>query len=301
MAKSTLDFIDRLNVKVLSGDRKLSKDDCGRAFILNSASGHTLTLPTVGEAGEGWHATFVVEASQTNLVDRALSSVVAQAGDTIALQRFKAAAGAVSDTGVAAADIPALAFNAGGNGPAADNDKFTLTVGTAAGGTGTSFEFEIVGNGAEFNATVATAAKFFINDDGTQADIAEKVRKAIAGVEDAAGVRAPASGEGSVGTGIQGRFTVARDGNDVEFTLLVPGVAPAQAITMADGVADGDICPHANVQAAQALAGTAGANQTAFVLNGQNVEIHPSGTNAGDRVEIELVGGAWRAVSTQAS
>lgn len=299
MAKSTLDFIDRLNVKVLTGDRRLSKDDCGRAFVLNSTSGHTLTLPSADEAGEGWHATFVVEASQTSLVDRALSSIVAQAGDTLALQRFKAAAGAVSDTGVAAADIPALAFNAGGGGPAADNDKFTLTVGAGAGGTGTSFEFEIVGNGAEFDGATATAGKFFINDNGAQSAIAERVRKAIAGIEDAAGVKAPASGEGSVGTGIQGRFTVARDGNDVEFTLLVPGIAPAQAITMADGVADGDICPHANVQAAQVLAGTAGVDQTAFVLNGQNVEIHPSGTNPGDRVEIELVGGVWRATSTQ--
>ena len=47
MAKSSLDFIDRLKVHALTGDRILDKDDCGKVFILRDATGHTLTLPSV--------------------------------------------------------------------------------------------------------------------------------------------------------------------------------------------------------------------------------------------------------------
>ena len=46
---------------------------------------------------------------------------------------------------------------------------------------------------------------------------------------------------------------------------------------------------------------TAGVNQTAFVLNGKVIEIHPSGTAIGDVVDIELVNGVWRATSRQVS
>ena len=276
---------------------QLSKSDCGRTFVLNELTGHEITLPTAEEANPGWHASFVVGTVQDNLVDRALSSITIPASDTVTLQRFKAAAGGVTSTGVnEVTDALDLTATAAGDG---DEEGFTMTVNSAAGGTGTPFLF-IIQDAAlpETN----TAGQFVIRrgvvgDTDNGARIAARIKELIDGTGTSVNVERPASGEGALGTGIQrgnydnGTFTVSvEDTDEIRFTFQVPGTAAPAAVLLAERVGSDN---NARKEAQ--------ANVGAMVLNGKVIEIHPSGTAIGDVVDIELVNGVWRATSRQVS
>lgn len=316
MAKNTLDFIDRRSVKVLNhaGPIALSKDDCGRVIVLNSASGHDIALPSVAEAGAGWHSTFVLGTVQTDLVARAVSSIIAKAGETITLTRRAVDSGvaAQNDTGVAAIDevIDCSALPANG-------EQFTIVVGAAAGGTGTTFTFTIRTNEAGLTAANAmTAGNFEISLDlpGNAAAQAGHMALIIVdmlnGVDPAsrAGIEAtmfrlpPDSTEGSSkNRGVKGRYTASVTNTDrVTITMDADAqgaLAPA-AITLAN-VGGADIVSEAGT--IQAAADTAGVAEMGTTLSGQRVQFEPSGGVIGDRVDVELVNGQWHAFSRTAS
>ena len=301
MAKSSLDFIDRLRVNTLTESRNvtLTKDDCGKVFVLNSALGHTILLPTAASAGPGWHAQFVVQTNQSDLTERAFSSVAAQGSDTLLLQRFKAAAGAVSTVNNANEIKQFLQFNAGGpEGPAGVGDTFTVQVGAAAGGSNTQFTFELV-DAAGLAAATATADKFFVQDDADESVTATRVKAALEGV--ANDFVKPPGGEGSVGKPVEGRFSLSVVGNNLRITMSVDGTAAPAAILIADGAGDpgdGNIATAANVGAVAAAAGDRdGQAQTSFVLDTRTIQIQPSGVAQGDRISVELVNGVWHARS----
>ncbi len=311
MAKSSLDFIDRRNVKVLTDGRVLTKDDCGRVFVLNSLQGHNITLPSADAAGEGWHAQFVVGRVQTDLTKNFVSSVAATGTETLTLLRRKNDGPAVTSTGVnEVTNALDLGATAGGDG---DEEGFTITVGAAAGGSGTQFTFII--QDAALPGT-NTAAQFVIrrgqDDTTTGAHLAARVVELLLGTGDSANVERPLVGEGSLTMGIKrGSGTGAgqvvwipsvHTTDQVRFTFQVPGTAAPAAIALAERVgSDNNARVEAQANVGAMTPATAGVNQTAFVLDTRTVEIHPSGTAVGDVLEVELVAGVWRAHSIQAS
>ena len=52
-------------VEVLDGAKTLTRGDSGKVFVFSSATGFTLTLPSVADAGNGWNAKFVVGTQPT--------------------------------------------------------------------------------------------------------------------------------------------------------------------------------------------------------------------------------------------
>jgi hypothetical protein len=60
MAKSGRAFADRKKVQSITADITLEKADCGTYMMLNVASGCTVTLPSISDAGEGWWCRFYV-------------------------------------------------------------------------------------------------------------------------------------------------------------------------------------------------------------------------------------------------
>ena len=313
MAKSTLDFIDRLKVNALSGDRILDKDDCGKVFMLRDATGHTITLPSVNEAGDGWHARFVVESLQTDLTQRLFSSVAAPGAESLSLPLRLAVddRNGVTNTGANAVD-PVLELNP----LPANGDTFTIVIPAAAGGSGTTFTFTFRTNTAAFEDASPANFQIALDLGGTAVNTAAQIiTDIINGVNpsDFADTKEqdddyvlPASGEGSaLERGLQGAragsatrcVAASRTGNSqVTLTMQVPGTAAPASIVLAqneggDVVIDG-------LDGLQASAETAGVNQTAFVHDGtRTIQIHPSGTTVGDILEVELVNGAYIARS----
>ena len=60
MAKLGRYSADRKKVESITGDLSLKAADCGTLMVLNIASGCTVTLPSVAEAGNGWWVRFVI-------------------------------------------------------------------------------------------------------------------------------------------------------------------------------------------------------------------------------------------------
>lgn len=58
--------LNRRGVKTLTSAASVEAHDCGTIFRLNSATGFTVTLPTVAQAGAGWWAKFVVTTAPTS-------------------------------------------------------------------------------------------------------------------------------------------------------------------------------------------------------------------------------------------
>lgn len=309
MAKSSLDFIDRINVKTLTEPVvQLSKSDCGRTFVLNELTGHAITLPSADEANPGWHASFVVGAVQNNLVDRPHSSITIPASDTVSIQRLMAAAGAVTNTGVnEVTDALDLTATAAGDG---DEEGFTMTVNSAAGGTGTPFLF-IIQDAVLPDTKIA--GQFVIRrgqaDTTTGAHLAARIKELIDGTGTSANVERPETGEGALGAGIQRgnyaskTFTVSvEDTDELRFTFTVPGTAAPAAVLLAERAgSDNNARKEAQANVGAMTPETAGVDQTSVVLNSKVIEIHPSGAAIGDIVDIELVNGIWRATSRQVS
>ena len=68
MAKNGFSISNRVVVETITdGTKTLTKDDCGKQFLLSRAAGIVVTLPTSpADAGSGWNVTFLVKTSVTS-------------------------------------------------------------------------------------------------------------------------------------------------------------------------------------------------------------------------------------------
>lgn len=66
MAKSGRAFAQRRKIQSITASYSATEADCGTLFILNVASGATLTLPSVATAGNGWWCKVVVGTNCTS-------------------------------------------------------------------------------------------------------------------------------------------------------------------------------------------------------------------------------------------
>ena len=310
MAKSSLTFSERRRVKVLGSSipiQTIQKEECSTVFVLAGTQGHEITLPSAEDAGEGWNCRFVVDTVQNDITVRKTTTIAAPGTDTVqaVLQKL----GGTLAGGTACVNE---VFNI--NSPVND-EAFTLTVGPAAGGTGTTFTFKIKENDAALTADNSAAGEFEISKAiGGTADnsIAEAIVRMINGDDpagfadiEAADFRVPASGEGSLGVGIQGDLVASRTSNK-KVTLTMDadakGAVPASAVTVAD-VAAGDLVVGADgsIQATAAgNGGTAGVDVTGAALSTRTVVLDPSGTNPGDVLEFTVVNGVWQVEGARA-
>lgn len=53
----------RVKVEDLTATKSLTPEDCGKVFMLNSATEFTTTLPSIEDAGAGWSCRFIVKAA----------------------------------------------------------------------------------------------------------------------------------------------------------------------------------------------------------------------------------------------
>ena len=68
MAKNGFAMSNRVVVETITtASKTLTKDDCGKQFLLSKADGIMVTLPTSpADAGSGWNVTFLVKTSVTS-------------------------------------------------------------------------------------------------------------------------------------------------------------------------------------------------------------------------------------------
>ena len=295
MAKSSLTFSERRKVLTLGSNadhvvRTLTKQDCGKWIVLTNLQGHTITLPTAADAGEGWNCRFIVGTAHNDRSVRDTSSIAAQGSEVVSLVTSRNG-GSLGGSGTAAA-ATALDFGSFANG-----DVFTMTVPVAAGGTGTTFTFTVVADDDAVNEAAQTATNFTLAKEGTDVQFAAAVKALIAGEADGANVtvKKPASGEGSEGTGIQGVVPTNGAGGDADKVIITAAAvgAAGDGIAFTEGVGDG-IIQGATLGAIGGA--TAGANRTAFVLSTRTILITES-VAEGDIVEVVVANGEWRARS----
>ena len=306
MAKSSLQFLERRNIDVYSDDvhavRTLVKEDCGKVIVLSRSQGHTLTLPSAALAGEGWNARIIIDTAHSDLTERLTSTITAPAGDpNIVLL----AASSDASQGVAGvAEITdALDLTAEGDG-----DAFTITVGTAAGGSGSTFTFTLqdAAHGSAAAANTFIIKRGVADETNTAARIAARIVDCLKGTATTAGtVDRPATGEGSTGTAVlgisNGVFDVsAESGDQVRFTFTALGTAaPAAVVLGTSAGTDPRVGNSANVGAVTPE--TAGVVAPAVTASGRVATIDPSGTVAGDQIELHVYNGTWFVKSTSAS
>lgn len=61
MAKNGFSMSNRLAVETISANKTITQNDCGKVFVMASASAaYTITLPSAVSAEAGWNCTFVV-------------------------------------------------------------------------------------------------------------------------------------------------------------------------------------------------------------------------------------------------
>ena len=291
MAKSSLTFTERRKVLTLGSEadhavRTLTKQDCGKWIVLTNLQGHTITLPTAADAGEGWNCRFIVGTAHNDRSARDTSSIAAQGSEVVSLVTSKNG-GSLDGSGTAAA---AQAINLASF---ANGDVFTMTVPVAAGGTGTTFTFTVVADDAAVEAAAQTATNFTLAKEGTDAQFAAAVKALIAGEADGANVtvKKPASGEGSEGTGIQGVVPTVTNSDKVTITAAAVGAA-GDNIAFVDTA--GGVVSTGNL--GDIGGATAGANRTAFVLSTRTILVTES-VAEGDIVEVVVANGEWRARS----
>ena len=67
MAKSGFSVSQRRKVQNITGADAvaITAADCGTMFVITDNGPHTITLPTVADAGNGWHCRVVVGVAQT--------------------------------------------------------------------------------------------------------------------------------------------------------------------------------------------------------------------------------------------
>jgi len=102
-------------VEVLDGAKSLVRGDSGKVFVFGSATGFTLTLPAVADAGNGWNAKFVVGTAPTSgnhVVTEATASDTNILHGGICEADVSAAASAAATAGTGATQVNFLASNA---------------------------------------------------------------------------------------------------------------------------------------------------------------------------------------------
>ena len=298
MAKSSLTFSERRKVLVLGSSadhavRTLTKQDCGKIIVLTNPQAHAITLPTAAEAGEGWNCRFILGTLHNDRSVRDLTTITAQGTETVSLVAHKA--GGALTTGVLAT-AEALEFNGNANG-----DTFTITVPVAAGGTATTFTFTL----QDADHGEAAAAGAFVIKRGvggatdTAARVAAVVKQCIDGTNDgpiaAATLDRPATGEGSVGTGIQGITCAVTNTDNVTITSAAFGAA-GSTIAFTEGAGDNII---GGATLADVAGDTVGVDRTGASLSTRTIQI-TEGATAGDQVEVVVVNGQWQAKSYRA-
>jgi len=295
MAKSSLTFSERRKVLTLGSNadhavRTLTKQDCGKWFVLTNLQAHAITLPTASEAGEGWNCRFIVGAVQNDASVRANTTISAQGSETVSAVLKRVAATASVDAGSASTRANALDTT----GVTADASNpgtcgFTITVPVAAGGTATQFTILIANDADEMPGTNA-AATFVIgkhlaaSDALLQAAITDAINGDVNGA-----VERPLTGEGAATIGLQG-ITAAEGASDTQISLTALRVGAAASvgtdanfITVTGGVA--------GLVASRSLA--AGGDATGVITAGQTTTITPTGSAVGDQVELTVANGQW--------
>ena len=119
---------DRKKVESITGDLSLTAADCGTLMVLNIASGCTVTLPSVAEAGKGWWVRFVIGTNVSS--------------NTVIITEKTSA-----DTDVLRGGINELEVDTNDDGPSTDGAT-TITI---ANGTDTVGDFvEFICDGTNF-------------------------------------------------------------------------------------------------------------------------------------------------------
>ncbi len=306
MAKSSLQFLERRNIDVYSTDshavRTLVKEDCGKVIVLNRTKGHTLTLPSAADAGEGWNARIIIGTAHSDLTERLTTTITAPSGDSN-IVLLAATTDASQGTAGVAEITDALDLSSEGDG-----DSFTITVGTAAGGSGATFTFTLQDAA---HASAGAANTFIIKrgvagETDSDARITARIVDCLKGTATTAGtVDRPATGEGSEGTAIlgisNGVFDVsAESGDQVRFTFTALGTAAPAAVALGTTAGtDPRVGNSANVGAVTPE--TAGVVAPAVTASGRVATIDPSGVSAGDQIDLHVYNGVWFVKSTCAS
>jgi len=106
-------------IESLVGDAQLTKKDSGKRLMLNSASGLTVTLPSVAEAGVSWNCQVIIGTNCTS------NSYIITEKTTV-------------DTDVIVSQINELETDTGDDGPS-NTGHTTLTMGNATDQKGDFF------------------------------------------------------------------------------------------------------------------------------------------------------------------
>jgi hypothetical protein len=82
MAKNGFSMSNRIAVETVTADKTLTKDDCGKVFIVQTATNAAqvdITLPGHVSAGEGWNVELIMESGSSPTPNQAL--VITGSGD----------------------------------------------------------------------------------------------------------------------------------------------------------------------------------------------------------------------------
>ena len=306
MAKSSLQFLERRNVDIYDSDsyaiRALVKEDCGKFIVLANARAHTLTLPTTAEAGEGWNVRFIVGAVHSDRSVRDLTTIAAQAPETVSLVAKKmtgALAGGAASANADAMDTTGINARAGVSQEELTKEDFTIVVPVAAGGTGTTFRFLLKDGDAGLTADNSAAGQFEISMENlNDTTLAAQIIAIINGAAVAAGVRVPASGEGSTnGVGIQGLTAGPGTNDTTEIDLAASQLGAAgDGITVAYHHGDHTVSTADIIGANNSITLAAGADRTGVSLDTRTIQV-TEGATVGDQIELVVVNGQWQARS----
>ena len=121
MAKLGRYSADRKKVESITADKSLIAADCGTLMVLNIASGCTVTLPSVAEAGKGWWVRFVIGTNVSS--------------NTVVITEKTTA-----DTDVLRGGINELEVDTSDDGPSTDGAT-TITIANALDTVGDFVEF----------------------------------------------------------------------------------------------------------------------------------------------------------------
>tara|TARA_Y100000592_G_scaffold101174_1_gene186372 strand:+ start:1230 stop:2162 length:933 start_codon:yes stop_codon:yes gene_type:complete len=309
MAKSSLQFLEKRNVDLYDSDsyaiRTLEKHDCGKVVVLTNARGHTLTLPPAATVGEGWNVRFVVGAVHSDRSVRDLTTIAAQGSETVTLTARKVGgtlAGGAASANADAMDTAGINLRAAEGQDELTKEDFTIVVPVAAGGTGTTFRFLLKDGDADLTADNSAAGQFEISTENlTDAGVAGQIIAIINGAAVAAGVRVPASGEGSTNAvGIQGLTASPGTNETTEIDLAASQLGAAgDGITVAYHHGDHTVSTADIIGANNSITLAAGADRTGVSLDTRTIQI-TEGATAGDQIELVVVNGQWQATSLRA-
>ena len=102
MAKNGFSMSNRIAVETVTADKTLTKDDCGKVFIVQTATNAAqvdITLPGHVSAGEGWNVELIIESGSKHAPNQAL--VITGSGDAADLNASPFAVNVISQAALA--------------------------------------------------------------------------------------------------------------------------------------------------------------------------------------------------------